>query len=52
MTFMATVLDRAAQAGMEVSRARFDVNGARDELTNARVLGELLFRRKGLAFHW
>jgi hypothetical protein len=75
-----SVLDRAAQAGMEVSRARFDLNGARDNLTNARVLvhgfsvdglekatvpgmkiaedaqqagqkalGELLFRRKGLA---
>jgi hypothetical protein len=75
-----STLDRAAQAGMEVSHARFDLNGARDNLTNARVvihgfsvetlekatgpgmkiaedaqqagrnaLGELLFRRKGLA---
>jgi hypothetical protein len=75
-----SILDRAAQAGMEVSHARFDLNGARDNLTNARVLvhgfsadtmekatgpgmkiaeaaqqagnkalGELLYRRKGLA---
>lgn len=75
-----SILERAAQAGMEVSHARFDLNGARDNLTNARVLmhgfsvdsldkaiqpgmkiageaqqagknalGELLFRRKGLA---
>jgi hypothetical protein len=75
-----SILDRASQAGMEVSHAQFDLNGARDNLTNARVLvhgfsvdtiekatgpgmqiaqnaqkagknalGELLFRRKGLA---
>jgi len=32
------LLDRARQAGMEISHAKFDLNGARDGLTNARVL--------------
>ena len=36
------LLDRAAQAGMEVSRAKFDLNGARDNLVDARVLGHEL----------
>jgi hypothetical protein len=32
------ILDRAATAGMEVSRARFELNNARDSIINARVL--------------
>lgn len=32
------VLSRAERAGMEVSRARFDLREAKDSLTNARVL--------------
>lgn len=32
------VLDRAERAGMEVSRARFDLSDAHDSLLNARVL--------------
>jgi len=74
------VLDRASRAGMEVSHAKFELNSARDNLVDARVLvhrfslaelqkatvpgmkvadtarragegalGELLYRRKGLA---
>ena len=33
-----TTLNRAARAGMEVSKAKFELNGARDQLINARVL--------------
>ncbi len=32
------ILDRAERAGMEVSRAKFELNEARDALTHARVL--------------
>lgn len=32
------ILDRAEQAGMEVSRPKFDLTEARDDLTHARVL--------------
>jgi cytochrome c553 len=32
------ILDRAATAGMEVSRAKFELNDARDSVINARVL--------------
>lgn len=32
------ILDRAEHAGMEVSKAKFDLNDAKDSLTNARVL--------------
>lgn len=34
----AELLDRAERAGMEVSRARFELNETRDALTHARVL--------------
>jgi predicted CXXCH cytochrome family protein len=33
-----TLLDRAARAGMEVSRAKFDLTGAQDKLIDARVV--------------
>jgi hypothetical protein len=32
------LLDRAARAGMEVSGARFELNGAKDKLLNARAV--------------
>lgn len=32
------ILDRAERAGMEVSKPRFDLNGAKDALTQSRVL--------------
>ena len=32
------LLDRAARAGMEVSRAKFELTGARDKLIDARVV--------------
>lgn len=33
-----TLLDRAGRAGMEVSRAKFDLTGAQDKLIDARVV--------------
>lgn len=33
-----TLLDRAARAGMEVSRAKFGLNETHDQLINARVV--------------
>lgn len=33
-----TILDRAERAGMEVSRAKFELSEAKDSLTNARVV--------------
>lgn len=38
ITDASALLDRAARAGMEVSRARFDLSDAHDSLLNARVL--------------
>ena len=32
------ILNRAEQAGMEVSKAKFDLNDSKDSMTNARVL--------------